>query len=748
MNKPFRLLILLAVIISLGIVLSISYINRPKQLKENWVHLSSTAAEIPKPGASQEQTATLVLDVNKDGLLDFVVGARKASPALTWFKRNSTGWQRYIIDSDVLPIEAGGAFHDIDGDGDYDIVMGEDWSGKEVFWWENPYPNYQPTASWTRHTIKENGATKQHDQIFGDFDNDGKTELVFWNQGAKSLLLTDIPPFPKHTQTWNLTPIFEAQEQAEGLTKADIDGDGIEDIIGAGRWFKYKGENHYEANIIDLDMVPARAAAGQLVQGGPPEVVFVIGDDVGHLKWYEWKQNAWHDHDLLGHEVSHGHSLAIADINKDGNQDIFCAEMHTPGVGSSAKAWIFFGDGKGGFTKSIFSIGLGNHESKVADLDGDGDVDILSKPYTWTTPRIDIWLNRQAPLDHWRRHVIDANKPWRTIFVDAADLDADGIKDIVTGGWWYKNPGTPDGSWQRKYIGEPLNNMATIYDFDNDGDLDILGTEGKGSKANAQFVWASNNGKGEFTIMDNIQHGEGDFLQGAVVQHLWGNKLAVALSWHATNSLVQLLEVPDNPSADQWKIRTLSEFSQDEAVSAGDIDHDGDNDLLLGTAWLRDDSNSTTVMPIANDGAPDRNRLVDINHDGWLDALVGFEAINKPGELVWYQNPANNSKTWIKHNIGTIIGPMSVDVGDLDGDGDYDVVAGEHNMKADARPKLYVFENKDGDGLRWIGHVAYIGDEHHDGAKLTDIDNDGDLDIISIGWSHGRVLLYENLGSS
>lgn len=38
-----------------------------------------------------------------------------------------------------------------------------------------------------------------------------------------------------------------------------------------------------------------------------------------------------------------------------------------------------------------------------------------------------------------------------------------------------------------------------------------------------------------------------------------------------------------------------------------------------------------------------------------------------------------------------------------------------------------------------------MGDEHHDGAIVTDIDDDGDLDIISIGWSHGRVLLYENL---
>jgi hypothetical protein len=58
----------------------------------------------------------------------------------------------------------------------------------------------------------------------------------------------------------------------------------------------------------------------------------------------------------------------------------------------NAQAWIFYGDGKGGFRKTVFATGIDFHEARVADLNGDGRMDILDKPYNWDAPRIDVWL--------------------------------------------------------------------------------------------------------------------------------------------------------------------------------------------------------------------------------------------------------------------------------------------------------------------------------------------------------------------
>ena len=376
----------------------------------NFKHLSTVNGDLPAPNNGKQQTSSIVCDIDKDGVNDFAITERTKAPSVVWYRRASNGWTKYVIDDQALHIEAGADFFDIDADGDPDIVFAGDSQSNKVWWWENPYPKFNPRTPWKRREIKNFGARKYHDQIFGDFDGDGQTELVFWNQGACKLYIAEIPINPKKAKAWHCTEIyswssdsemeqrgtypgFKSINEHEGLAKADIDGDGKLDIVGGGRWFKHKDGNSYIPNIIDAGYSFSRSAAGQLIKGGRPEVILVVGDGQAPLMMYEWKKGTWVGRKVI-EEVDCGHSLSLIDFNDDGNLDIWVAEMRLNGRNPDAKNLILLGDGKGNFETIHISSGIALHESRIADLDGDGDYDILGKPYGWQTPRLDIWLNQ------------------------------------------------------------------------------------------------------------------------------------------------------------------------------------------------------------------------------------------------------------------------------------------------------------------------------------------------------------------
>ena len=362
-----------------------------------WSHLSSTSKEIPLPDVGR-QTASLIFDIDKDGVNDFVI-AGWGEVSMVWFRHVKDGWKRYLIDSTHKNIAAGGAICDIDKDGDIDILQGGGGRSNHVWWWENPYPNYEINVPWNCYTIKEWGQNQHHDQIFCDFDGDGKEELVLWNQQGKRLLIAEVQENPKVTKNWLFEQIWswDIECQYEGLAKADIDMDGKIDIVGGGFWFKHDEGTKFIAHKVDR-FGSSRSDVGDLINGGRPEIVLSSGDKVGPLNLYEWNGNIWIKRTLID-TVKHGHSLQVADINGDGNMDIFCAEMSSWGRGkgrnTSSKTWIFYGDGNGNLKKYELkeAEGIGNHESKLGDLDDDGDIDILQKPFELNIPRIDIWIN-------------------------------------------------------------------------------------------------------------------------------------------------------------------------------------------------------------------------------------------------------------------------------------------------------------------------------------------------------------------
>jgi len=685
----------------------------------------------PAPGGN-EQTTSVVADFDGDGTLDFVITDRSVAPSAWLYRRGGSGWERSVIEASKLHIEAGGATADIDGDGDVDLVLGQDWIGNELWWFENPSPEFD--GPWTRRTIKSDGAKIHHDQAFGDFDGDGALELATWVNGAPELRVYEVPvDVRERTAPW---PDYVSipMPAGEGMHAADVDGDGRTDILAGGHWIPFT-EDGYTLRPIDAEYTNSRIVAADLLPGGRLEVALASGDGEGPWLVYLYKEGRWSPQTLVEH-MNHGHSLDAGDVDGDGHTDLFAAEMGAPGAGDEARAWIAWGDGAGGFELEIVSVGDANHMSRLADLDGDGDLDRLVKPYSQGAPHVEVLLNgpRKLDLTSWKRRVIDAAKPRRSIFLRPGDLDGDGDIDLATGGWWYANPGLARASWSRHEL-PVMTEGAWASDLDGDGDIDVFGTDGKGAGRSKRLLIATNDGLGNFETTE-LGPAAGDFLQG-VAERARGSGVELFLSWHEAGHGVRRQTFGADTTND-----VAHAHSEDEALCAGDIDGDGDLDLFTGSAWLREDADGWTRFEAFDPGAlpPDRNRLGDVDGDGDLDAIVGYEGEVTP--LIWAENPGGTATgPWTVHTIARELGGgFSLDVGDLDADGDLDVVLGEHRGKL----RTLIYENLGED--RWQEHVIDDGTagDHHDGTLLLDFDEDGDLDVFSIGWDHSRVMLLEN----
>jgi hypothetical protein len=230
-----------------------------------------------------------------------------------------------------------------------------------------------------------------------------------------------------------------------------------------------------------------------------------------------------------------------------------------------------------------------------------------------------------------------------------------------------------------------------------------------------------------------------------------------------------VFQVPEDPNRlpREWervKITAGNGYNTGEAVA--DLDGDGYNDII-GTA-AEDES---LIIWWQNPGQPGQGNwkrfligslniergaiaVADCDGDGNEDVIAAEEtgsSATRQGSIVWFKNPgkAPDRQPWSRKEVaGEYFSIQSLHAADLDRDGDSDFVAGEHRHGANVRLSemgLFVFEN-DGRG-QFTRHEIARGYDHHDGCKLVDLEEDGDLDLLSTGWDddHWRyVRLWRN----
>ena len=294
-----------------------------------------------------------------------------------------------------------------------------------------------------------------------------------------------------------------------------------------------------------------------------------------------------------------------------------------------------------------------------------------------------------------------------------------------------------------------------------------------------EFAWAKGDGAGGFTTYSNTPAPQGitTFAQGVAVGRASpGGPVEIWVSWHDHSAGIHKLTVPAtgpatdpqiDPTVVEWPLEVATTVSQGEEIELVDLDGDQDMDLVLGHIWLENVSvgNGESGGPLVRhdivtpteccepggNGSgsiplPDRVSVVDVDGDGRLD---GDRPANR---VMWYEQPDTGpTGTWTAHEIGRAATPvLSMSTGDVDGDGDVDVVVGEQRTAGSGPPiekgRAWVFENTGGGSggpVTWTHHTIDATDAHHDGTELADLDGDGDLDVFSIGWDHRRVLVYE-----
>lgn len=731
-----------------------------------------------------------VVDIDNDGRNDVVKISSEGESLVCYKFRETGGLTKHVVLRDKRFRSDRIEFADIDHDGDSDLVTGlEAGNAYYVIWLENPLPNHKPMEPSEWH-IHEVGPQDEYikDISVADFNNDGMLDIVTRANTQTAIY------FQTNPQSWTRQKIMN-HESHEGMDVADLDCDGDPDIVLNGFWYETPGDakngiykkhifdkkwftpidnswrdNNAAIKIVDInkDTVPDIIISHSELPGFPISIYTASStDDVRNDRWKEVR---------VVEKFDFCQTLDAGDIDNDGDVDILAGKFerdHQEARWENNPPYpvvIFYNvDGQGtAWDKQVLSED-GMYAGILSDLGSDGDLDIVGPKSYWTGP-IRIWENRiydgPRPLDRFTYIQIDDSRDKRYFGLTFSDFTGQGCIDIIAGKWFYRNPGGDmTGQWERVAVDDDIDALLAV-DVDGDKFGDFIGL-----KCNEQYWYEAKDLQGagwkkvkigSLPICDH-EISTQNYSVGQIVP---GGKPEILLAQY-------YLEIPEKPEAEEWPTRQYTSKGQGYAI--GDIDRDGLLDIagsyriegqgkVPGTrdvtwwnseiCWWKNPGHSSGNwhrFDIGKATDADRYELADLDKDGRLDMVTTEERY--PGHSpnassYWFEQPNDPKGSWERHLVVTQLSMNSLDVADMDQDGDNDIIISEHSMpyggkSAPDHERLQIWQN-DGKG-HFTEHLVDRGKESHLGARTVDLDCDGDLDIVSIAWRDYQYLhLWRN----
>lgn len=560
-----------------------------------------------------------------------------------------------------------------------------------------------------------------------DVDGDGDVDLVlaaqtvvglgdqdrlFLNDGAA--VFTDV----------TATHLPAAKDITEQIVLVDIDGDKDFDLVATGereRLYKNDGKGRFtDVTAAQLPQTPEPSTlvvAGDVDGDGDQDLVFANGGlrVQGQLVRLFINDGTGKFTDAtsgrLPARTTNSARLLLHDFDGDKDLDLYLANSGKGYFGVEPDDLLYLNDGKGVFqdvSARLPNKHLEAMEAAAIDLDRDGDLDIVAS-YRTTQNSVKVLVN------DGKGNFADSTSTYApglpgSVHIAVGDLTGDGSSDVLLAdaNKLYQNDGKGKLS-QANGLPPSIDTIGSVVLADLDGDqmLDIV----TGAGNTAHWQWSSNR------VFLNVSR---------------ANKPAFELIPRFELGAVPVIA---------W------------AMATGDVDGDGDLDVLLGDRFydnklILGDGNGGFVatdgrIP-SHDSSTQDVAFGDMDGDGDLDAYIANGSNLRMQDELWL----NDGKGTFTDVTATHVPALSdrafsVALGDIDGDKDLDVVLGlgEHNPTTN---KVFVNDGR-GKLSELAGALPPLAGRTRD-VHLVDLDGDKDLDLVWADFEANAILINDGKG--